>query len=196
MILSTMNNCCYECSHHDIGCIPSCYPEHCHNKNCPCHTEKVPIQERLEDCSGCTDDRSEGTHQMHTKQHPCPKGGDPNCGYCAPLSETKNPSTDSWTGSLDNAVRDICGIPYRSKSEVRRILEGLLSTETEKARRESQTDYFEAGKQAGRDMAVDYIRRELPERKKGTKYDWYDGWNACRQNLIELLYSARATKDK
>lgn len=44
---------------------------------------------KLEDCSGCTDPRSEGTHQGHTKQHPCPPGGDPNCGYCFPNTTAK-----------------------------------------------------------------------------------------------------------
>lgn len=29
--------CCRECSRHDNFCIPSCYPEHCHNQSCPCH---------------------------------------------------------------------------------------------------------------------------------------------------------------
>ena len=44
-------------------------------------------QEELHDCSGCTDRHSEGTHANHTKQHPCPEGGDPNCGYCFPNPE-------------------------------------------------------------------------------------------------------------
>ena len=43
----------------------------------------------LEDCSGCTDSRSEGTHAMHTKQHPCKEGGDPDCGYCFPQKTTE-----------------------------------------------------------------------------------------------------------
>ena len=46
-------------------------------------------QENLEDCSGCTDSRSEGTHAMHTRQHPCPEGGDPNCGECFPVQQEK-----------------------------------------------------------------------------------------------------------
>lgn len=41
-----------------------------------------------EDCSGCTAPRSEGTHQSHTKQHPCPLGGDPDCGYCFPTQSS------------------------------------------------------------------------------------------------------------
>lgn len=41
-------------------------------------------QEPLHNCTGCTDKNSEGTHQMHTIQHPCPENGDPNCGYCFP----------------------------------------------------------------------------------------------------------------
>lgn len=70
----------------------------CANQSCPCHSSEkevwtewtdkeespTPKKTLLEDCSGCTDPRSEGTHQMHTKQHPCEEGGDPNCGYCTP----------------------------------------------------------------------------------------------------------------
>lgn len=39
-----------------------------------------------EDCAGCVDRHSEGTHAMHTKQHPCPDGGDPACGECFPMN--------------------------------------------------------------------------------------------------------------
>lgn len=38
----------------------------------------------LHDCGGCTGQNNEGTHAMHTKQHPCKEGGDPDCGYCFP----------------------------------------------------------------------------------------------------------------
>lgn len=43
------------------------------------------IENEISNCSGCTDRYSEGTHQMHTIQHPCPPGGDPGCGYCFPV---------------------------------------------------------------------------------------------------------------
>ncbi len=48
-------------------------------------------EKELHSCSGCIDDRSEGTHQMHTFQHPCPPGGDPDCGYCFPSKENTEP---------------------------------------------------------------------------------------------------------
>lgn len=66
-------------------------PSECHQKNTS-----------LEDCSGCTDPHSEGTHQMHTKQHPCKDGGDPNCGYCFPEAfkkRVKNASTPEKQGA-------------------------------------------------------------------------------------------------
>lgn len=66
-----------------VGCEKCCDSLGCgYSYNCPCHELSTPTE--LYDCSGCTDDRSEGTHQGHTKQHPCRKGGDPNCGYCFP----------------------------------------------------------------------------------------------------------------
>jgi len=43
-----------------------------HANNCqlsPLYTP--PAQEKLFDCSGCTDQNSEGTHQGHSKQHGC-----------------------------------------------------------------------------------------------------------------------------
>lgn len=52
-------------------------------------------QNSLEDCSGCTDSRSEGTHQMHTKQHPCKEGGDPNCGHCFPNPLNRHDTIES-----------------------------------------------------------------------------------------------------
>lgn len=53
-----------------------------------CHTQSSQPHQDYEDCSGCTDPRSEGTHQSHTKQHPCPPGGDPDCGYCFPTQSS------------------------------------------------------------------------------------------------------------
>lgn len=50
----------------------------------------MTTEQRLDDCSGCTDKYSEGTHAMHTKQHPCKEGGDPDCGYCFPSPQTTN----------------------------------------------------------------------------------------------------------
>lgn len=35
--------CCSECGHHGVGCVPSCYPAYCHNKACACHTNRGEI---------------------------------------------------------------------------------------------------------------------------------------------------------
>lgn len=86
MTHSNRSECCELCSSkvHSAGIVvmPVSPPFCAKFNNCPCHTE--PNGESLHDCSGCTDRHSEGTHQLHTKQHPCPEGGDPNCGYCFP----------------------------------------------------------------------------------------------------------------
>ena len=69
----------------------------------------------LQDCGGCSDDRSEGTHAMHTKQHPCPEGGDPNCGYCFP--EKNN-------AEIERIVRE-----FESKLHLSFGLGGFLTTD-------------------------------------------------------------------
>lgn len=62
-----------------------------------------------ENCSGCTDRFSEGTHQMHTIQHPCSKGGDPNCGYCSPTENSWEEKVISMVGEVANRPEPING---------------------------------------------------------------------------------------
>ncbi len=96
-------------------------------------------KETLEDCSGCTDDRSEGTHQMHTKQHPCQEGGDPNCGYCFPQKET-------WEARFDQVFLTTM---YQDDgySEERSLLKDLVR------------ELLQQAEQRGADRAVDYIEK-------------------------------------
>lgn len=61
------------------------------------HTEDT---KELQHCSGCTDDHSEGTHQMHTIEHPCKEGGDPDCGYCFPR-DTKEMTVEKILKDID-----------------------------------------------------------------------------------------------
>lgn len=52
----------------------------------------------LPDCSGCTDNHPEGTHQMHTKQHPCKPDSGLECAYCSddPVRRAIEHEIDQW----------------------------------------------------------------------------------------------------
>lgn len=45
------------------------------------------------------------------------------------------PHKEKEPDDLDEVVRDICALPYRSKSEVRRVIESLLSSKKKKMAR-------------------------------------------------------------
>jgi hypothetical protein len=99
-----MNKCCEKCLRIDGNDGGEILP--CADISCPCHSQEKPEETTLEDCSGCTDRHSEGTHQMHTTQHPCPEVGDKNCGYCFPEETT--------TGWEDTFLNDFCEERYSS----------------------------------------------------------------------------------
>lgn len=90
--------------------LDRCFGEECKHdgtQRCTIFPHTAPHSERkLEDCSGCTDPRSEGTHQGHTKQHPCPEGGDPNCGSCFPA--VPHSTGEGWADEFDKLFTVDC----------------------------------------------------------------------------------------
>lgn len=100
-------------------CCKKCLPNkfranfmtmNCTDDTCPCHSTIEKKAEELHDCSGCTDDRSEGTHQSHTIQHPCKEGGDSNCGYCFPEKFLTPISSDVEKEQIKEIALRICAL--------------------------------------------------------------------------------------
>lgn len=85
------------------------------------------------------------------------------------VDEVLMPSTPNTEAlDLETVVRDITEIPYRSKSEVRRLMSSLLHQREQRAREEGYEEGYangqkypkfleETAKQKGRNEAVDYI---------------------------------------
>ena len=89
----------------------------------------------LPNCSGCTDPRSEGTHQGHTKQHPCPEGGNPNCGYCFPDGTPQNSMEERFEKAFPHEMvevfKDPNGIlpPKSGVIRMKNILKSFINQE-------------------------------------------------------------------
>ena len=121
----------------------------------------------LRDCSGCTDLRNDplgGTHAMHTKQHPCPEGGDPNCGYCFPKEDIPSSLTEEqgreWEKEFREKFREILNL--REEKEVVKFITTLLHDERERAQDETiysmdleaQSHWYEKGRAEERERLM------------------------------------------
>lgn len=184
-------------------------------ETCGGHLE-APEKE-IRDCSGCTDNRSEGTHQMHTKQHPCPKGGDPDCGYCFPSKapeismvsidvepvkklEFAAPTDESWEIAYGRLL-DTLGVKHpRVALETVVFIKELL--QKERQNNENELEYLRRMEavvkanvkavEAGKSEAFSLVRKIAGEMRKEKVFgvgnnEKYAGYNAALTELLSTL---------